>query len=486
LDAIPNKVLLIDDSPLFLEALEPQLKKRDWDVHTESSGAAGIACLRTVRPEVVITDLHMPDLSGIHVIRAVRRVDPHLPVLVLSGDEEVESILSVIHEGAFDYVVKPYEEIRPLLASLERARSHYRLVSENRRLNLEVREMQDRLAQSVHSELSATKALHRRIRHGLSKVLVGISELSAAGLSEDLNRSVVTMGTALGSVLELVESDRTDSVSIEGGQDFSVYEIVAAVRDQVVGSLHDQDLEFAYLLPGTLPPLVGPAEELRELLRRMVASVVEAAEPGDVELRATVSSRTEALATLVFEIRAPPRKRSRAENRLAKASFEWAMCVRLVEGLGGEIGESREEGQSQRVWFSVRLGHLDEDGTASPLTGMSALVVDASGAARRCMAMEFDALGARCVAVSSCAAGLQTLQRLTTTSTFDVVMVSLGEAGSQGARLLEFVDRLEPRPLVITTGRTNEPEGSTDGRVHFIKPVRRRDLVSVLQAEGSD
>ena len=155
LDAIPNKMLLIDDSPIFLEALEPEFRELGWDVHTEQSGAAGIACLRTVRPEVVITDLHMPDLSGVHVIRAVHRVDPQLPVIVVSGDEEVGSILAVIREGAFDYVIKPYDDIRPLLASLERARTHYRVVAENRRLTDEVADMQERLAQSMHNELGA-------------------------------------------------------------------------------------------------------------------------------------------------------------------------------------------------------------------------------------------------------------------------------------------------------------------------------------------
>ena len=98
--------------------------------------------------------------------------------------------------------------------------------------------------------------------------------------------------------------------------------------------------------------------------------------------------------------------------------------------------------------------------------------------------MEFDVLGARCVAVSSCAAGLQTLQRLTTTSTFDVVMVSLAEPGVQPASLLEFVERLEPRPLVITTGRANQDATAGVGRHHFVKPVRRRDLLSTIQTGG--
>jgi len=478
-------VLLIDDSPIYLEALEPQLRKLGWEVHTESSGAAGIARLRKVRPEIVITDLHMPDLSGIHVVRAVHRVDSHLPVVVLSGDEEVGSILAVIREGAFDYVIKPYEDIRPLLASIERARSHYRLIGENRRLADEVTEMQERLAQSMHSELGATKVLHRKIRLGLNVVVAGVSELAAAGLSDDLNVSVVKMGNALGEVLQLVETERTDSVPIEGGEDFNIYDVVAGVRDQLVESLHAQGLEFAYMLPGTLPDLLGPVDEIREALRRMITSVAEAAEPGDVELRATVSSRTEDVATVRFEIRAPQRKRARWGSRLDKASFEWAMSERLVESLGGEVGESRVDGQAQKVWFTVRLAYLlARAEEAPPLTGVSALVVDASGAGRRCMAMEFDVLGARCGAVSSGAAGRQTLQRLTTTSTFDVVMVSLAEPGVQPASLLEFVERLEPRPLVITTGRANQDATAGVGRHHFVKPVRRRDLLSTIQTGG--
>ena len=482
MDAIPNKVLLIDDSPIYLEALEPQLRKLDWEVHTASSGAAGIASLRKVRPEIVITDLHMPDLSGIHVVRAVQRVDASLPVVVLSGDEEVGSILAVIREGAFDYVIKPYDDIRPLLASLERARKHYRLIVENRRLATEVTEMQERLAQSMHTELGATKMLHRKIRHGLNVVVAGLSELAASGLSDDLNASVAKMGHALGDVLQLVETDRTDSVPIEGGEDFDVYDVVADVRDQIVESLHRQELEFAYLLPGTLPSLLGPVDEIREALRRMITSVAEAAEPGDVELRVTVASRTEELATVRFEVRAPQRRRQRTDSRLDKSSFEWAMSERLIESLGGEIGESRDAGQPQKVWFTLRLAYLQDQEQTPPLEGVSALVVDPSGAGRRCMAMEFDVLGARSVAVSSCAAALQTLQRLTSTATFDVVLVSLAEPGVRPETLLEFVERLEPRPLVITTGLTHQDAAETAQRHHFVKPVRRRDLLSAIRS----
>lgn len=475
-------MLLIDDSPIFLEALEPQFREMGWDVHTESSGAGGIASLRTVRPEVVITDLHMPDLSGVHVVRAVHRADPLLPVIVVSGDEEVGSILAVIREGAFDYVIKPYDDIQPLLASLERAQNHYRVIAENRRLTAEVADMQDKLAQSMHTELDAAKTLRREIRLGLNRVVVGLSELAAAGLPEDINKTVAEMGHALGDVLELVDTDHTDSVPIEGGGTFYIYDVVADVRDQIIEELHENDLDFAYLLPGSLPALLGPVDEIREALRRSITSVVAGAEPGDIEFRATITERDQGLATVRMEVRGPQRKRSRGEVTLDKASFELAMSERLITSLGGELGESREEGKSQAVWFTLRLPFLTEDDVLEPpLDGLSALVIDPSGASRRCMAMEFDALGARCVAVSSCAAGLQTMQRLTTTATFDVVMLALSESAWQRARLMEFLERMEPKPLVITTGRVQDDQ-PTNAMYHLIKPPRRRDLLMVIKA----
>ncbi len=475
-------MLLIDDSPIFLEALEPEFRELGWDVHTELSGAGGIASLRTVRPEIVITDLHMPDLSGIHVIKAVHRADPHLPVIVVSGDEEVGSILAVIREGAFDYVIKPSDDIRPLLASIERARSQYRIVAENRRLTAELQDMQDKLAQSMHTELDAAKGLRREIRMALNTVVNGISELANAGLSDQLNDTVTEMGRALGDMLEMVETDHTDAVAIESGGTFHVYDMVAEVRDQIIESLHAADLEFAYLLPGSLPALLGPVEEIREALRRSITTVVADAEPGDLELRATIVDRSDELATIRFEVRGPQRKRTRGDMKLDKAAFELAMSERLIDSLGGEHGEDREDGKPQRVWFTLRLPFLTETDPADPpLEGMSALVIDPSGAGRRCLAMEFDVLGARCVAVSSCAAGLQTLQRQTNTASFDIVLISLAESAWQRSRLLELVERMEPRPMVVTTGRVDDDD-PTNPSHHLIKPPRRRDLVALIKS----
>jgi CheY-like chemotaxis protein len=167
---------------------------------------------------------------------------------------------------------------------------------------------------------------------------------------------------------------------------------------------------------------------------------------------------------------------------LDKAAFELAMSERLIDILGGEHGDSREDGKPQQVWFTLVLAFLtDQNPPAPALAGMSALVVDPSGASRRCMAMEFDVLGAQCIAVSSCVAGLQAMQRNSGTANFDVVVLALSESTWQREQMLEFVERLEPRPLIITTGRLDDD--SPTNANHLIKPARRRDLIALIQAD---
>ncbi len=131
-DFKPGTALVVDDSELVLSVVADGLSGEGWQVRTATSGGGALAVLRDWMPEVVVSDLHMGDMTGFDLLQKAQLLEPDLPIIILSSDEDVNAVLGAVRRGAFDYVVK--SDLGPLLASVERAAGHFRVIQENRLL----------------------------------------------------------------------------------------------------------------------------------------------------------------------------------------------------------------------------------------------------------------------------------------------------------------------------------------------------------------
>ncbi len=131
-------VLLIDDEQDLLDSLRQSLGRKGFQVKTVLSGREGLALLLTVRPDVVLVDLRMPQMDGLAVLHAVREQDANLPVILITAFATVPTALAAVKEGAFDYLAKPFSNDEVELV-LRRALDHRRLIEENRRLQTRAR-----------------------------------------------------------------------------------------------------------------------------------------------------------------------------------------------------------------------------------------------------------------------------------------------------------------------------------------------------------
>jgi DNA-binding NtrC family response regulator len=125
------KVLLVDDEQEFLETIVKRLVKRKLDVTAVTSGRAAIEQVKTVSFDVVVLDVKMPDMDGITTLKEIKRVDPSVEVIMLTGHANVEVAVEGMEQGAFDYLMKPIE-IDELLYKLQDAHKK-RSVREGRR-----------------------------------------------------------------------------------------------------------------------------------------------------------------------------------------------------------------------------------------------------------------------------------------------------------------------------------------------------------------
>jgi len=114
-----TRVLIIEDEPSYVQALQVALGAEGFEVVAALDGKDGLERFRATRPDVLLLDLMLPGLSGLDVLREVRRLSD-LPVIVVSAKGAEADIVSALELGADDYVTKPYSA-RELIARVRAA-----------------------------------------------------------------------------------------------------------------------------------------------------------------------------------------------------------------------------------------------------------------------------------------------------------------------------------------------------------------------------
>lgn len=123
LNSKPHKVLVVDDERGARMALEVPLRLSGYDVAAATGGREAIALGQGKRFDVVLTDIYMPDITGLEVVREFRRLSPETKVIAVTAQGSLEIALQAIEEGAFDFIAKPFN-IDEVLALVGRAAQH--------------------------------------------------------------------------------------------------------------------------------------------------------------------------------------------------------------------------------------------------------------------------------------------------------------------------------------------------------------------------
>ncbi len=138
-DSIPT-ILVVDDEEAMTKLLALDLRTLGYRAKVASSSADALALIERDPPDVVLTDLRMPGLSGTELCRAIVQLRPQLPVIVMTGFGSMETAIDAIRAGAYDFMTKPFA-IEKLEVALDRALEHAALRSELHHLRRSGREL---------------------------------------------------------------------------------------------------------------------------------------------------------------------------------------------------------------------------------------------------------------------------------------------------------------------------------------------------------
>ena len=102
-------LLIVDDEPAILHAFRRAFRDESLDVLTAETADDGLEQARLSRPDVVVLDVHLPDLSGLEMLRRLRELDARSPVVFISGRGDADDAIEAMKLGAYDYLLKPLE-----------------------------------------------------------------------------------------------------------------------------------------------------------------------------------------------------------------------------------------------------------------------------------------------------------------------------------------------------------------------------------------
>ncbi|MBI3803060.1 MAG: sigma-54-dependent Fis family transcriptional regulator [Nitrospirae bacterium] len=129
----PIQILVVDDENGPQEVLRIALSSRGFQVKIAKSGNQACQMFDTEHFDLVLTDLRMPGMSGIDLLRTIRERSPETIVIFITGYASLDSAIEAVREGAYDYLTKPFR-IEELYIAVKNATERIKLIKENKKL----------------------------------------------------------------------------------------------------------------------------------------------------------------------------------------------------------------------------------------------------------------------------------------------------------------------------------------------------------------
>jgi len=373
----PHRILFIDDEQKLCRNVQTLLQRDGFAVDIAVDGNSGMQRLTEAAYDLVITDVVMPDVSGMDIVRYVRDFLPDAPVIVITGYATLEGAVVAMREGAYDYVTKPID-FDFLKLSIERALERTRLKKTVKRYTEELetrvrertRELEEAQAQLIHSEkMAAIGELAARVAHEIKNPLMSIGGL--ARLLQRKAHKIDKTREIAGIIRE--ETDRLERILANlleirhdqplRNRSVSLHRLLQNTVKLVSSRLEQHAVQVRWTLGEDVPRLFTDEDRLKQVFLNLCTNAIQAMPRGGV-----LSVRTERdadhVAVTVSDTGPgiPPDQRQNLftpfhTTRKHGTGLGLAICRQLVHDLGGEISLEdplAESGTTFRIRIPLR------------------------------------------------------------------------------------------------------------------------------------
>jgi two-component system sensor histidine kinase/response regulator len=272
-----TRILVVDDEARQMTALCETLRDHGYETTGYSSGLAALAALKESKFDLLLTDLMMPEIDGIALLRAAHEIDPDLVSIMMTGHGTIDTAIEAMKAGALDYILKPFK-LSVVLPVLSRALTVQRLRLENAALERRVRERTAEL-EAANQELEAfsysvSHDLRAPLRHidAFTHRLVKDFGAQLPPAAQDLLQRVCHGAQRLGILI-----DDLLNLSRFSRQPLAKRIVnLASLVDQVLADHQSEregrDVEFRI---GHLPECLGDASLLKQVFINLLSNALK-------------------------------------------------------------------------------------------------------------------------------------------------------------------------------------------------------------------
>jgi len=370
-------IFVIDDDEIMRLSCQQILQKVGYVVETFGNGHDGIRRLREARPQLMIVDIKMPELDGFGVIEIVRKIDPDLVIVVITGYATIETAVDAMKAGAYDFLPKPFtpSELRLIV---ERGFERWRLTKEAQRLRREKEEVERKFVTLVSHQLKSPLVA---VKQYLDVLLLNWRDQMPEKAIEWITRSQVRLADMLTIIQDWLALAKVDHGALcdQSAATDLAHVISEVVRDQqqLPGAA---DVTMETVLPQSLPRVRGDAVSVTLVMANLISNSIKYNRPGGrVKVSVTCDDGWATIAVADTGIGIPQDCLPRLFEEFYRAPRDTTqgvpgtglglvICKRIVTELGGTITVESREGEYTK--FTVRLP-IAEAQAESRQTGMS-------------------------------------------------------------------------------------------------------------------
>ena len=163
-------ILIIDDEEMIRDTLSEYLLEQGFSIQQAGNGAEGLEKIESSGPDLILCDLMMPVKNGLEVLEHLKKAGSELPVIIISGTDEISVVIEALKLGAWDYVTKPIYDMTVILHSVTKALERAMLIRENSRYQHHLEQMVQKRTVELQNEIEMRKKAEKKIEEQLKQL----------------------------------------------------------------------------------------------------------------------------------------------------------------------------------------------------------------------------------------------------------------------------------------------------------------------------